>query len=88
MPDHAPRLGAIPGFRPEKLPGGAWGSVLTDAYAAYVPAELVGRRIVVTDRRRRSWTATVLEVVERSETRILVRDSGRYASPDQPPHPS
>ena len=81
MPDHAPkRLGAIPGFRPVKLPDGAWGSVLSDAYAAYLPAELVGRRIVVTDRRR-SWTATVLAVVERSETSVIVRDSGRYAAP-------
>ena len=86
MPDHAPkRVGAIPGFRPAKLPDGAWGSVLTDAYAAYLPSELVGRRIVVTDRRRRSWTATVLEVVDRSADRVLVRDSGRYtkASPQR-----
>ena len=84
MPDHEPkRLGAIPGFRPTRLPDGAWGAVLSDAYAAYLPAELVGRRIVVPDRRRRSWTAAVLEVVERCETSVIVRDSGRYAAPNR-----
>ena len=67
---------AIPGWHPAKLPDGKWGARTYDA----VPHELAGRKIVVTDRRGRSWTATVLEVVERNLPLVLVRDSGRYPS--------
>lgn len=73
QPSHPPP-GAIPGWHPSRLPDGKWGARTYDA----VPHELVGRKIIVTDRRGRHWTATVLEVVERSDSHVLVRDSGRY----------
>ena len=69
-------LPALPWWRPAKLPDGGWGA-RNDA-AAVLPAALTGRRIVVTDRRRHSWTATVLEVIERTPEYVLVRDTPRY----------
>ena len=74
-PASPPPSGAIPGWHPVKLPDGTWGSAA--AASDSLPPELVGRRIIVTDRAGRSWTATVLEVVGRQGDRILVRDSGR-----------
>lgn len=74
--------GALVGFRPAKLPGGGWGSVLDGPRADALPAELAGCQIVVTDRSKRSWTAEVLEIVQREKGRLLVRDTGRpHASP-------
>ena len=40
---------------------------------------LVGLHILVTTKRKKSWTALVLEVLERDAGRILVRDSGKPA---------
>ena len=57
-------LPALPGWRPAKLPDGGWGAC-NDA-AAVLPSALTGRRIVVTDRLRRSWTTTVREIIERT----------------------
>ena len=67
---------ALVGWRPDPLPGGCWGA----RYDApdLLPADLVGRRIVVTDKRGRSWTSEVLEVVERTLDSVLVRDKSRY----------
>ena len=41
-----------------------------------LPQDLRGTRITVTDSRGAAWTATIEEVVSRSNTRIVVRDSG------------
>lgn len=69
-------LPAIPWWRPAKLPDGTWGA-RNDA-ADGLPAALIGRRIVVTDRPRHGWTATVLEVIERTPEYVLVRDTPRF----------
>ena len=45
-----------------------------------LPQDLTGTRITVTDSRGTSWNATIEEVVSRSNTRIVVRDSGRPAA--------
>ena len=63
---------ALAGWRPDRLPSGCWGARY-DA-AELLPEDLVGRRIVVTDRRGRS---EVLEVVERTLDTVLVRDRNR-----------
>ena len=72
----ARRENALVGFRPDKLQDGSWGA-RHDA-PELLPPDLVGRRIVVTDRRRRSWTSQVLQVVERTPDTLLVRDASRY----------
>ena len=69
-------LPALPGWRPAKLPDGSWGA-RNDA-AAVLPAALTGRRIVIPDRRRHSWTAVVLAIIERTPEYVLVRDTPRY----------
>ena len=62
----------IPGFKPKTLPDQSWGARFTGDPSS-LPAELVGRRILVTRGAGDSWTATVLEVVERTPRRLLVR---------------
>ena len=42
-----------------------------------LPEILVGYSIEITPRRGNFKTATVLEVIERTETHVLVRDSGK-----------
>ena len=62
----------IPGFKPKTLPDQTWGARFVGDTSS-LPHVLVGRRIIVTRTGGDSWTATVLEVVERSPRRILVR---------------
>ena len=62
----------IPGFRPKRLDGGSWGAIY-EGDTSKLPDELVGRRIVVTRASKKSWVATVLAVVKRTERLILVR---------------
>ena len=79
-------LPVIPWWRPAKLPDGTWGA--RNDTANVLPADLIGRRIVVTDRGRHGWTATVLEVIERTPEYVLVRDTPRYhrrPKPEQSP---
>lgn len=64
------------GWRPVKLPDGTWGA--EHGASSLLPPALVNRRIVVTDRKRRSWTSEILEVVERTEDSVLVRDQARF----------
>ena len=66
----------IPGFHPSKLPDGSWGALFRGKTPA-LPDNLVGLPIAVRTSVGTSWTATVLEVLERSERRILVRHSGK-----------
>ena len=64
------------GWFPSRLPNGEWGS-RHDA-PAVLPDQLVGRRIVVQARKNRQWTSEILEVVERDENSVLVRDGKPY----------
>ncbi len=69
---------ASAGWRPCRV-GQGWGSVLDGPAVARLPRQLAGMRIAVIDSRGASWTSTVEEVVSRSDTRVVVRDSGRPA---------
>ena len=65
------------GWRPARIPGTGWGSACDSP--AGLPAELVGLPIEVQPRQGPPWIATVLEVIQRDDDRILVRDTGRPA---------
>ena len=71
-PDLAP---ALLGWTPLKLGDDSWGAV-HDA-PQLLPGALVGRRIVISAKGRdgRAWTAKVLEVLERTSDRVVVRDT-------------
>ena len=72
-PTNAPLL---PSWSPYKAEDGSWGlSFLGES--GKTPQDLAGFSIEITPRRRESWTATVLEVIERREDFVQVRDSGR-----------
>ena len=75
-----PAAEPIPGFKPKTLPDQTWGARFVGDTSS-LPHVLVGRRIIVTRSGGDSWTATVLEVVERSPRRLLVR---RTDPPDSP----
>ena len=62
----------LPGWNPKKLPDGSWGAAFSGDTAA-LPDELVGLPITVTPRNGKSWTATVIEVIERTDRRVHVR---------------
>ena len=66
----ASRDDPIPGWKPKRHQG-AWAAIY-EGDASQLPAELVGRRIVVKASRK-SWVATVLEVLKRTDRLILVR---------------
>ena len=69
-PETAP---ALVGWRPLKLDDDSWGAV-HDA-PQLLPGALVGRRIVISAKGRdgRAWTVKVLEVLERTPERAVVR---------------
>lgn len=67
---NASRGDPIPGWKPKRHQG-AWAAIY-EGDASQLPAELVGRRIVVKASRK-SWIATVLEVLKRTDRLILVR---------------
>ena len=69
----------IPGWKPRLLPSGKWGAVLEAKESPGSPDDdqLRGATIGVTDSKGDSWNTTILEVVERTETSILVRTSSR-----------
>ena len=67
---------------PHKLPEGTWGAACSGAAAGQLPAQLMGREIVVKDRAGLSWPSRVLQVLERDDSHVLVRDTGRPASAD------
>lgn len=66
----ASRGDPIPGWKPKRHKD-AWAAIY-EGDASQLPAELVGRRIVVKASRK-SWVATVLEVLKRTDRFILVR---------------
>ena len=75
VPDTTP----IAGWKPRRLPGGKWGAGLEGERVAGLPDDdqLPGATIGVTDSKGDSWNTTILEVVGRTETSILVRTSSR-----------
>ena len=73
-----PNTPPIAGWMPRQLDQG-WGAVLEGAHVADLPAsdQLRGTPIVVTDRRGDAWTTTLKDVVSRSDTEIVVTNTGR-----------
>ncbi|MYE02034.1 MAG: ribbon-helix-helix protein, CopG family [Alphaproteobacteria bacterium] len=74
--EHA-HAGPYRGWRPARIPDGGWGSACDSPVG--LPAELVGLPIKVQPRQGPAWTTTVLEVIQRDDHRVLVRDTGRPA---------
>ena len=72
----------IPGWKPRKLNSGEWGAALEGEMVAELPDDnqLPGTPIVVTDKRGESWTTTLTEVVDRTDTTIVVKNAGRPSS--------
>ena len=73
-----PNKPPIAGWTPRQLDQG-WGAVLEGAQVADLPAsdQLRGTPILVTDRRGDAWTTTLTAVVSRSDTEIVVTNTGR-----------
>ncbi|MCY4599804.1 MAG: hypothetical protein OXF27_07785 [Acidobacteria bacterium] len=74
-----PRKTPIEGWKPRRLPGGQWGAVLEgERVAALADSDqLPGTPLVVTDSRGESWHTVLTEVVDRSDTAIVVTHAGR-----------
>ena len=77
QPDTAP----IAGWKPRRLPSGKWGVGLEAERVAGLPDidQLRGATIGVTDSKGSTWNTTILDVVGRTETSILVRTSSRQS---------
>ena len=73
-----PQKPPVEGWTPRQLDQG-WGAVLEGAQVADLPEsdQLRGTPIVVTDRRGDAWTTTLTAVVSRSDTEIVVTNTGR-----------
>ena len=66
----------LPGWRPNYLKTGSWGSIyLGDT--SILPSELVGTRITVQSKDGQFWTTTVTAVLDRSSEQVIVTNSGR-----------
>ena len=65
----------IPGWRPRKYQGD-WCS-LWEGDTLALPADLVDQVIVIETQTDGTWQASVVEEIERTETHVLVRDSGK-----------
>ncbi len=78
-PEPDPRKTPIEGWKPRRLPGGQWGAVLEGETVATLPDndQLPGTPLVVTDSRGESWRTVLTEVVDRSDTAIVVTNAGR-----------
>ena len=75
QPAELPAADPLHGWQPSRLPDGEWGARHFSPRS--LPADLVGRPILVTTREGESWTATVLEIIRRDENFVLVRHSGK-----------
>ena len=73
-----PQKSPIAGWTPRQLDQG-WGAVLEGERVAELPEsdQLRGTPILVTDRRGDAWTTTLTDVVSRSDTEIVVTNTGR-----------
>ena len=77
-PQPDPNTPPVEGWTPRQLDQG-WGAVLEGTQVADLPVsdQLPGTPIVVTDRRGDAWTTTLKAVVSRSDTEIVVTNTGR-----------
>ena len=73
-----PQKPPVEGWTPRQLDQG-WGAVLEGERVADLPEsdQLRGTPILVTDRRGDAWTTTLKDVVSRSDTEIVVTNTGR-----------
>ena len=69
----------IEGWKPRRLPGGEWGAVLTGPDVAELPDDdqLPRTPIVVTDNKGDAWTTTLVDLVSKTDSTVVVRTSGR-----------
>ena len=76
-----PNKPPVAGWKPRQLDRG-WGAVLEGERVAQLPDsdQLPGTPIIVTDRRGDSWTATLKQVVSRSDAEIVVTNTRRPRS--------
>ena len=74
-----PHKPPIEGWKPRRLAGGQWGAVLEGDSVATLPRsdQLPGTPLVVTDSKDESWRTVLTEVVDRSDTAIVVATAGR-----------
>ena len=81
-PEPDPKKALITGWRPRPLDNGKWGAVLEGPRVAELPKndQLPGTLIRVTDKKGESWTTTLTEVIDRTDTTIVVANSGRPRS--------
>ena len=65
--------------KPRRIDEDTWGAFTGTPGIAELPDndDLPGTQIIVTDRRGESWSTTITEVVERTDTNIVVKTSGR-----------
>ena len=77
-----PQKPPIKGWKPRKLPSGEWGAALEGEMVAELPDndQLPGTPIRVTDKKGESWTTTLTEVIDKTDTNIVVTNSGRPRS--------
>ena len=74
--------GPIRGWVPRKVAqDGTWGAALVKPADMDLPANLVGREILVTSRKGVRWSTEITEVVEKSDDRILVCTGSRRDIP-------
>ena len=72
---------ALTGWVPRKLPDKNWGAALLNPAGKDLPPELVGLSIRVTPRKGDPWVTRIIEVIESTDDRILVRHQGRPGFP-------
>ena len=75
----APKEAPIDGWKPRRLDSGEWAAVLEGALVAELPDSdrLPGTAISVTDSKGDSWTTTIVAVVSRSDSELVVTNAGR-----------
>ena len=72
----------LPGWVPRKLPDKKWGAAFLDPAGKDLPSDLVGVSIRVTPKTNGDpWITRIIEVVESTDDRILVRHEGRPSFP-------
>ena len=79
-PEAAPESQKTPiEWKPRRIDEGTWGAATESPGVAELPEndDLPGTQIIVTDRRGESWPTTITEVVNRTDTTIVVKTSGR-----------
>ena len=78
-PSPDPTKTPIEGWKPRRLPGGEWGAVLTGPDVADLPDDdqLPRTPIVVTDNKGDAWTTTLVDLVSRTDSTVVVRTAGR-----------